>query len=165
MAIRHYRLKIAETRNYHLEEIRHNDLISKDYQKVCRTLSYLEYFLLFNSTFKGYVSISVFSLLVGFPVGIKSVVFLQVLKVRIRIKICAINALINNYNSIIRKKKEQYDKIVFLAKTKLKTITVLISKAFALIMTNLFQWIMCEEKIITWKKEIKIIENHYKYGW
>ena len=39
---------------------------------------------------------------------------------------CAINAAIKKYRSIIKKKKKKHDKIVFLAKSKLNSIEVLI---------------------------------------
>ena len=45
------------------------------------------------------------------------------------IKICTITAGIKKYKSIITKKRKKHDKIVLLAKTKLNTIEVLISKA------------------------------------
>ena len=44
-------------------------------------------------------------------------------------KIYAITAGIKNYKSIIKKKKKNHDKIVFLAKTKLNSIEALISRA------------------------------------
>ena len=44
------------------------------------------------------------------------------------IKNCVITAEIKKYNSIINKYKKKHDKIVLLAKTKLNTIEVLISK-------------------------------------
>ena len=42
---------------------------------------------------------------------------------------CAIAAGIEQYNSIIKKNKKKHDKKVFLAKSKLNKIEVLISKA------------------------------------
>ena len=45
------------------------------------------------------------------------------------LKICAVAAGIKNYNSTIKKKKKKHDKIVLLAKSKLNSIEVLISKA------------------------------------
>ena len=47
----------------------------------------------------------------------------------IGLKICAITAGIKNYKSMIKKKKKKHDKIVLLAKSKLNSIGVLISKA------------------------------------
>ena len=46
----------------------------------------------------------------------------------IGLKICAVAAGIKNYNSTIKKKKKKHDKIVLLAKSKLNSIEVLISK-------------------------------------
>ena len=34
--------KIDETRNYLLEEMKHNDLISEKYKKICTFLNYIE---------------------------------------------------------------------------------------------------------------------------
>ena len=62
-----------------------------------------------------------FKSLVGIIVGITSSA--------VAIKICAITARIKKYNSILQKKKKKHDKIALSAKTKLKTIEVLISKA------------------------------------
>ena len=47
----------------------------------------------------------------------------------ITIKISVIATRIKSYKSRIKKKKKKHDKIVLLAKTKLNTIEVLISKA------------------------------------
>ena len=59
--------------------------------------------------------------MVGIPIGITSSA--------IELKICAITAGIKKYKSIIKKKKKNHDKIVLLAKSKLNSIEVLISKA------------------------------------
>ena len=47
----------------------------------------------------------------------------------IGLKICAITAGIRNYKSIIKKEKKKHDKIVLLAKSKLNSRDVLISRA------------------------------------
>ena len=42
-----FRLKnIDETRNYFVEEIEQNELISEKHKKVCANLNYIDYFLL-----------------------------------------------------------------------------------------------------------------------
>ena len=41
--------KIDETRNYILEEIQHNELISKKHKKTCTTLNYVEHLLILIS--------------------------------------------------------------------------------------------------------------------
>ena len=117
-----FRLKnIDETRNYLIEEINQNELMSQNLKKICTTLNYIEHFLILASTITGCVSISAFASLVGIPIGITSSA--------IGLKICAITAGIKKYKSIIKKKKKKHDKIVLLAKSKLNSIEVLISKA------------------------------------
>ena len=45
-----FRLKnIDETRNYFLEEIEQNELMSRKHRKVCKTLNYIEHFLVLAS--------------------------------------------------------------------------------------------------------------------
>ena len=79
------RLKnIDETRNYFLEEIEQNQLMSKKHKKVCTTLNYIEHFLILESTITGCVSISFFVSLIGIPIGI--------MISAIVLKICAIIA-------------------------------------------------------------------------
>ena len=117
-----FRLKnLNETKNYLIEEINRNQLISKKHKKVCTTLNYIEHFLILGSTVTGSVSFSVFASLVGIPIGITSSA--------IGLKICVIIAAIKKYKSIIKKKKKKPNKIVLLAKSKLNSIEFLISKA------------------------------------
>ena len=113
-----FRLKnIDETRNYLIEEINRNELMSKKHKKVCTTLNYIEHFLILASTITGCISISAFASLLGIPIGNMSSA--------IGLKICEIAAGIKKYESIIKKKK--HDKIVLLAKSKLNSIEVLVS--------------------------------------
>ena len=51
--------KIDQTRNYLLDEIKHNDLMSKKCKKTCKYLNYVEHLLILASTVTGFVSISV----------------------------------------------------------------------------------------------------------
>ena len=115
------RLKnIDETRNYFLEEIEQNKLMSRKYKKVCATLNYIKHFLFLASTITGCISISAFASSLGVPVGITSSAM--------GFKICAITAGIKKCKSIIKKKKKKHDKIVLLAKSKLNNTEVIISK-------------------------------------
>ena len=117
-----FRLKnVDETRNYFLEEIKQNELMSKKHKKVCTTLNYIEHFLILASTITGCVSISAFASLIGIPIRVTSSA--------IGLKICAITTGIKKYMSIIKKKKMKHEKIALLAKSKLNSIKVLISKA------------------------------------
>ena len=73
------------------------------------------------STVMGCVSTSAFVSLVAIPVGIASFAT--------GLKICAINSRIRKYKSIVKKKKNKHDKIVFSANAKLNGMEVAICKA------------------------------------
>ena len=63
-----FRLRnIDKTRNYFLEEIKQNELMSTKHKKVCTTLNYIEHFLNLASTITGSISISAFASLLGIP--------------------------------------------------------------------------------------------------
>ena len=126
------RLKnINETKNYLIEEINRNKLMSKRHKKVSATLNYIEQFLILASTITGCVSIFSFASLVSIPKEITSSA--------IGLKIFVITAGIKKYKSINKKKKKKHDKIVLLAKSKLNSIEVLISNSLkdSVIMINL----------------------------
>ena len=68
-----FRLKnIDKTRNYCVEEIQQNELMSKKKKKVCTTLNYIEHFLILVSAVNGCISISAFGSLLGIRIGITS---------------------------------------------------------------------------------------------
>ena len=92
----------------------------KKHKKVCMSLNYIEHFSILASTFTGCISISPFTSLVGIPIGVTSS--------EKGLKICALNAEIKTCKSIIKKNTKKHDKKVSLAKTKLNSIEVLISK-------------------------------------
>ena len=96
--------------------------MSRKHKKVCATLNDIKHFHVLISTITGCISISSFASLHGNPIGITSS--------PIRLKMCAIAAGLMSYKSIIKKKKKKHDKIVLLAKSKLNSLEVLISKAF-----------------------------------
>ena len=79
--------KTDETRNYLLDEMKHNDLMSEKYKKTCKYLNYVEHLLILASTVTGCVSISAFFPLVCVPVGITSSA--------VGIKICAITNMMD----------------------------------------------------------------------
>ena len=80
------RKKIDEKRNYILEEIKHNDLMSRKHKNICRVLNYFEHFL---------ILISVFS---GVPVGFASSAA--------GFNTCAVTAGVKKYKPIINKKRK-----------------------------------------------------------
>ena len=68
-----FRLKQRDgTRSLPIEEIKHNDLMSKKHRKMYRTLNHFEHSLLFMSAVTGCVLISAFVSLVGAPIEITS---------------------------------------------------------------------------------------------
>ena len=64
--------KIDEIRNYLIEEINRNELMSKKHENVYRVLNYIDHLLIAICTITGCVSISAFASLVGIPIGITS---------------------------------------------------------------------------------------------
>ena len=95
--------------------------MSRKHKKVCTTLNYIDHFFILASTITECISISAFASLLGIPIGFTSFA--------IGLNICAIITGIKKYKSINKKKKTKHDKIVFLAKSELSSIEVLISKA------------------------------------
>ena len=85
-----FRLKNTDkTKNYFLEEIKQNKLISRKHEKVCTTLNYIRHFLILASTITGWISISTFASLLGISIAIMSSAT--------GLQICAITARIKKY--------------------------------------------------------------------
>ena len=72
--------------------------MSKKHKKICTTLNYYEHFIPLASAVTGCISISAFPYLLGIPWGITSST--------IGLKIWPITVKIENYWSIIKKKKK-----------------------------------------------------------
>ena len=103
-------------RNYLIEGINRNEIISKRHKNVCIVLDYIEHLLIEISIITGCVSISAFAYFVGISIGTTSSA--------ISIKVCVTNAGITNYKSINKKNKKEHDKILLLAKSTLNSIKV-----------------------------------------
>ena len=73
--------------------------MSKKHNNVCKAFNYIENFLILAAMVIGHVKISAFISFVGISAGI--------VRSAVGIKICAINAVIKKYKSIIKKKKEK----------------------------------------------------------
>ena len=95
-------------------------MISKTHKEFCAILVLLDTFL-FSFYNCWIISISVFTFLIGISIEITSSIT--------GLKICVITARIKKYKSIINKKKKKHDQMILLAKSKLNSIEVLISKA------------------------------------
>ena len=108
-----------ETRNYLLDEIKHNDLMSETYKKSCKYLNYVENLLILSLTITGCVWMSIFA----------SSVHINVVTISsVGIIIFAIIEGIKKYKTMTKKKKKKHDKTKLLGKDELNTIEVLISK-------------------------------------
>ena len=59
--------KVDETRNYLLDDIKYNDLMSKKHKKLCTALNNLQSFLVFISAVSVCVPVYKFASLVGVP--------------------------------------------------------------------------------------------------
>ena len=92
-------------------------------------MNYIEHLLILISLVTGWVSISASACLFGVSIGIT--------RSAIGLKICVITTRIKKYKSIIKKKKKMHDKTLSLAKSKVSSAEVLISKA--LIDSNISQ--------------------------
>ena len=84
------------------------------------TLNYIQHFLVLVSVLTGCISIFTFASLLG--------IYIENTSSANRLNFFAITGGIKRFKSIIKKKKK-HDKIVWLAKSKLNSIEVLISKA------------------------------------
>ena len=93
--------KIDQTRNYLLEEIKYNDLMS---EKCKSTWNCAENLLILVSAVTDFVLITGFASLVCVPIGI--------LSSSVGLNICAIISGIKKYKSIIEKKRKEHDKIL-----------------------------------------------------
>ena len=84
-------------KDYFLEKIEQNELMSKKYKKVCTTLSHIEHFVILASIITGCISISAFASLLGLPIGITSSA--------IELKTCAILQELKGISQQLRKTK------------------------------------------------------------
>ena len=108
-----FRLRyIDERRNYLIEEMNRNEMMTKKYRNISTTPNYIEHFLILASKIPGSVSITAFSSLVG--------ILIRITSSAMGLNICAIATGIKKYKSMIKRKKKKHDKIILLAKSKLK---------------------------------------------
>ena len=125
--------------------------MSKKHKKVCTTLNYIEHFLILGSTIAGCISISAFASLVHIAIGLTSSA--------IGLNICAITAAIKKYKLIIKKKKKKHNKIVLLAKSKLNSIEVLISKTFIDSVISHDEFVLINNVLKEYNKMKEVIKN------
>ena len=115
----------------------------------------MNFFRILASTVTRCISNSAFAFLLGIPIEIASSA--------IGLKICAIPALIKKYESITKKKKKKYEKVVLSAKVKLNSIEVLISKALINLVISHEDFILINlalKKYNEMKEEIKSLKTY-----
>ena len=121
-------------------------------------MNYIVHSLIVVSRITGCVSISTFAFLVGVLTGISSSIIV--------LKPCVTTAGIKSYQSIIKKKRKKHDKIVLLAKSKLSSIEVLISKALIDSIISHDEFVLLNtllKEFYDMKEEIKNSNNKYKF--
>ena len=96
--------KIDERRNYFLEKIQQNELMSRNNNKVSTALNYIQHFFGLASAITGCISFYGFPSLLGIPIGITGS--------DIGLKICAIAAGFKKYKSTNKRNRKKHDKIV-----------------------------------------------------
>ena len=112
---------IRKIENYFHDEINQRISCSKKLRKYVAVFDYIDQALIVLSAASGGVSITSFATIVSAPVGIESAsltLFFSLTK-----------GIVKKLLNTTRKKKEKYDKILMLAKSKLNSIETLISQA------------------------------------
>ena len=107
--------------NYFYQEINERKSQIRKSNKYITIFEYIDKILIVLSATSGGVSIVSFTTIVGAPVGIASASFTLIFSIA--------KGIIKILLKITRNKKELYDKILMLAKSKLNSIEKLISKA------------------------------------
>ena len=125
--------------------------MSNKQKKGCTTLNYIEHFLILDSTITGCISISAFTSLIGISIAITSSA--------IQLKIYVIVAGIKKCTSLIKKRKKKHDKIVLLAKSKLKSINLLISKALTNAIISHDEFVLINNVLKEYEDKKKEIRN------
>ena len=107
--------------NYFYQEINERKSQIRKLNKYITIFEYIDKILIVLSATSGGVSIVSFTTIVGAPVGIASASFTLIFSIA--------KGIIKILLKITRNKKELYDKILMLAKSKLNSVEKLISKA------------------------------------
>ena len=108
--------KINEIKDYFIAEIRERELMSKNLSKYIASFEYLDKSLIVLSVATDSISIASFETVIGAPVGIVSTFSITIVFVK-------------RFLKTVRNKKEKYNKIVMLARSKLSSIESKISEA------------------------------------
>ena len=113
--------EIIGIENYFHEEINQRKSCSKKLNKYVTTFDYIDKILIVLSATSGGVSIISFTSIVGTPVGIASA--------SLTLFFFLTTGIVKKLLNITRNKKKKHDKILLLAKSKLKSTEILTSEA------------------------------------
>ena len=113
--------EISKIENYFIEEINQRKSCSKKLSKYVAAFDYIDKVLIVLSATTNWVSICLFTSVVGAPVGIASASFTLTSSLT--------TGILKKVLSIKRNKKKKHDKIFMLAKSKLNSIEALVSQA------------------------------------
>ena len=141
--------KVYETKNYLLDEIKHNDLMSKKHKKMCKALNYVENILILISAFNDYVPLFAFASLVD--------ILLRITSSAAGLKICAITAGTKKSKSIIKEKKKSKSNAIKTLIFKALSDSYITHKEFVLINNVLKESNKAKEEIKNSKTSVEYI--------
>ena len=141
--------KVCETKNYLLDEIKHNDLMSKKHKKMCKALISVENILILISAFNDCVPLFAFASLVDIPLTIASS--------EAGLKICAITAGTKKSKSIIKEKKKSKSNAIKILIFKASSDSYITHKEFVLINNVLKEFNETKEEIKNSKTSVEYI--------
>ena len=114
--------KKSEARDYFIDEIRERELMSKRFSKYIAIFDYFDKSLIVLSVTSGSISNASFGTVIEAPVGIASSSFSLAFSMS--------TGFVKKLLKTTRNKKKKHNKIVMLARSKLKSIDSKISEAF-----------------------------------
>ena len=136
--------KINENKDYLVAKIKERELMSKRLSKYIDSLDYFDKWLIVLSVTNSSISIGSFATVIGAPVATVSASFSLAFSI--------FTGIVKTLLKTTRKKKEKLNKIVMLARSKLKSIESKVSEA-------LMNSEIIHENFVTIINEAKNIEN------
>ena len=112
--------KINEIKDYFVAEIKERQLMSKRLSKYTASFDYIDKSLIALSAISGSISIGSFATVIGTPAGIVSA--------SLSLTFSIFAAIVKKLLKTMRNKKKKHNKIVILARSKLKSIESKISE-------------------------------------
>ena len=146
--------KISEIENYFYEEINQRKSCGKKISKYVAAFDYIDRVLIALSVTTNWVSICLFTSVVGAPVGIASASFTLTSSLT--------TGILKKVLSIKRNKKKKHDKIFMLAKSKLNSIETIISQALIDMEISHEEFIAILKNRLIWEDERKFKKWKWK---